>query len=317
LQEVDSLHEELNNDFTIRNLGSVKRFLSLDIHRNGDLGDISITQTTYIKRMLKKYGMDDANPVNTPCQRSVILHKRLDDEEPADETEYRSIVGSLQHAAIMLRFDIAYTTSQLAQYLSNPSTIHLSAAKHVMRYLRSYPDLGVTYSSNADSSITFPTVYADASYASDPDDRKSTMGWLTVYNGGVISHSSKKQDLIALSTMESEYAALCEGIREAIFQFKLSQSLIPSIYYLPIVYTDSKPAFDHVKNNVYHARTKHFDIKLSYVRQAYNNGNIDVIHVPSESQLADILTKPLSSNKHHEALSFLNFSVVNSGNYDA
>jgi hypothetical protein len=143
-------------------------------------------------------------------QRSVTLHQRLDDEEPTDESEYRSIVGSLQHAAIMLRLDITYATSRLAQYLSNPSTIHMSAAKHVFRYLREYPNLGVTFSSTADPANTFPSVYADASFASDPDDRKSTTGWLTLYNGGVISHSSKKQDLIALSTMESEYTALCE-----------------------------------------------------------------------------------------------------------
>ena len=217
----------------------------------------------------------------------------------------------------MLRFDIAYATSRLAQYLSNPSTIHLSAAKHVLRYLCGYPDLGVTYSSaNINALNTFPLIYSDASFASDPDDRKSTTGWLTLYNGGVISHSSKKQDLIALSTMESEYAALCEGVREATFQFKLLQSLNPSFYYFPVVHTDSKPAFDHVKNNVHHARTKHFDLKLSYVRQAYNSGNVDIIQVPSEEQLADILTKPLSNHKHHDALRALNFDVINSGNCD-
>ena len=222
-QEIDNLHEQLAKDFTIRNLGPVKKFLSLDIHRTGDLGDISITMTTYVNRILKKYGMDDANPAKVPCQHSVILHKHIDNEEQlADESDYRSMVSSLKHAAVMLRFDIAYTTSRLAQYLSNPSTIHLSAAKHVFHYLRGYSNLGVTYFSNADDTSTFPSVYADASFALDPDDRKSTTGWLTVYNGGVISHSSKNQDLITLSTMESEYVALCEGVHEAIFQFKLS-----------------------------------------------------------------------------------------------
>jgi len=195
-------------------------------------------------------------------------------------------------------------------------TIHLSAAKHVLRYLRNYPNLRVTYSSTAEI-FTYPLIYVDASFVSDPDDHKLTAGWLTLYNGGVISHSSKKQDLIALSTMESEYTALCEGVREVIFQFKLSQSLNSSIDYLPIIHTDSKPAFDHVKNNVHHARTKHFDLKLSYVRQAYRNGQVDVIQVSSEEQLADILMKPLSNSKHHEALSALNFNVINSVNCDA
>ena len=152
---------------------------------------------------------------------------------------------------------------------------------------------------------------------SDPDNYKSIAGWLTLHNGGVISHPSKKQDLIVLSTMESEYVALCEGVHEAIFQFKLLRSLNPSFYYFPIIHIDLKPAFDYIKNNVHYARTKHFDLKLSYVHLAYNSGNIDVIQVPSEEQLADILTKPLSNHKHHNALNALNFNIINSGNCDA
>ena len=63
--------------------------------------------------MLKRYGIDVTNSTKMPCQRFIILHKCLDDEEAADETEYRSIIGSLQHAATMLHFDIAYTISHL------------------------------------------------------------------------------------------------------------------------------------------------------------------------------------------------------------
>ena len=179
-----------------------------------------------------------------------------------------------------------------------------------MRYLRGYPNLGVTYLSNPDPKHAVPLVYADTFFASDPDDRKSTTGWLTVFNGGVISHCSKKQDLVALSTMEAEYAALCEGIREAIFQLKLLRSLDASTSYLPVVYTDSKPAHDHVKNNVQHARTKHFDLKLSYVRQAYKRAEVDVQKISSEDQLADILTKALSNTKHHDALMQLGFQAI-------
>jgi hypothetical protein len=305
---IEDLYNNLSNDFKVRNLGPVQKFLSLDVYRPDPLGEITLTMTTYIAHMLKKFNMQDCNPANAPSLKSVSLHKRRANEEKADETLYRSMIGSLQHAAVTLRFDIAFQVSKLAQYLHEPSTIHLSAAKHVFRYLKGHANYGVTYTSSRLPLTTFPLVYADASFANDADDHKSTGGWLAFFNGGVISHSSKKQTIVAQSTMEAEYAALFEGSREALFQCKLWNSLNDITgEYIPIIYTDSQAAYDHVKNNVRHARTKHFDLKLSFVRDAYASGKLNIVKIAGIYQLADILTKPLPAPAHHAILEKLNF----------
>ncbi|WVZ70311.1 hypothetical protein U9M48_018986 [Paspalum notatum var. saurae] len=47
------------------------------------------------------------------------------------------------------------------------------------------------------------------------------------------------------------------------------------------------------KNPVLHSRTKHIDVRFHFLRDHYEKGDIDLVHVASENQLADIFTKPL------------------------
>ena len=79
---------------------------------------------------------------------------------------YQSIVGSLMHAAIMTRPDIAHAVQQVAQFMSDPQPAHCVAVKQILRYLRGTADYRLTYSPDMDSKVT---TYCDADYANDPD----------------------------------------------------------------------------------------------------------------------------------------------------
>ena len=299
---INELANEISKFFTIRFLGPVKRFLSLDIYRPDPRGDIYISQGTYIRRILQRFDMQDANPVKTPTLSSVKLHKRKDDEDAADAELFRQIVGSCMHASVYIRTDIAYIVNKLSQYYSDPSIYHLQAAKHVLRYLKGCPDLGILFRAGSEE---IPKLFADASYATDADDSKSTSGYVAMYNGGVISHASQKQKNVALSSMEAEYSALSEGCREAIFINKLLSALnLTSTSIIP-VFSDSASSLSHVKNNVKHSRTKHFIIREDYVKSTHHDGLVDLQHIPSEHQAADILTKPLGTIKHQLGLDLL------------
>jgi len=166
--------------------------------------------------------MQDDNPVRTPTSSSVKLQKHTDHEDAADAELYRQIVGFCMHASVYIRTDIAYIVNELSQYYGDPSIYHLQAAKHVLRYLKGCPDLGVLFRAG---SKKIPKLFADTSYATDTDDSKSTSGYVAMYNGGVISHASHKQKNVALSSMEAEYSALSEACREAIFINKLLSAL--------------------------------------------------------------------------------------------
>ena len=58
------------------------------------------------------------------------------------------------------------------------------------------------------------------------------------------------------------------------------------------IFVDNMSAISIAKNPVLHSRTKHIDIRFHFLRDNHERGHIDLIHVPSERQTADILTKP-------------------------
>jgi hypothetical protein len=128
---------------------------------------------------------------------------------------------------------------------------------------------------------------------------------------GVISHRSNKQPCVAMSSMESEYMAMSEAAKEAEFLLNLLESLNLSQRNKPIILrTDSESAHNHIKNNVNHSRTKHIHRRYHFIREAYENGEIDLERIPAVEQTADILTKPLARQKHKDAIKLLNMQSI-------
>jgi len=309
-QLIDNLNAQLSKSYTIRDLGPVKRFLGLDVHRPTPTGPIYISQSTYSRKVLHRFGMEKCNPAKTPFSNSSQLHRKTDDEEPANAQLYSEIIGSIGHLSNYTRPDLAFTVSKLSQYLSNPSIIHMQAAKHVLRYIQGTLDYGICFSTSSESPpdsfpISIPFGFSDASHAADPDDRKSHSGHAYFYYNGPIVWQSSKQQIVTLSSMESEFMELSEAAKEAIFLRKLLESLNVTINNPTMILTDSQSALNHVKNNVKHARTKHIDTRFHYIREVYTSNQVDLKHVPHTEQTADILTKPLGFIKHAEAIQLL------------
>jgi hypothetical protein len=318
-QEIDSVISSLSQSYTIQNLGAPTKFLGMDISRPDPRGPITVSQSTYARKLLAKYEMENCNPVKSPCDsRASHLHLRTETEAAADAALYRSITSSIMHLAIWTRPDISWITNKLCQFNQDPSELHMSAAKHLLRYIKGTLDYSFTYSSSDHNSFyglfadyndfdyTPLHGYSDASGASDPDDRCSTSGYVYFYHNAPISWSSRKQTYaVALSTMESEYLALTEAAKEAQFLRKLLSSINIPQEQPTLILTDSESALKHIKNNVNHPRSKHIDTRHHYIRFAYNSGDVDIRHIPAASQTADILTKPLGTIKHLDAVKLL------------
>jgi hypothetical protein len=308
VSHIDAFHADLSRAFTVKNLGPVKRFLSLDVYRPTPTGPISISQSTYARKVLHRFGMQDCNPAKAPFNDTTQLHKRRDDEEPTDDKLYREIVGSLGYLSTYTRADLSFAHSKLSQYLSDPSVHHMQAAKHSLRYLKGYLDLCICFDPASGHSETL-LGYTDASHAADPDDRKSHSGNIFFHVGGSISHSSGKQPITALSSMESEYIGTTNAAQEAIFLRKLYASVYAAIEGPTKLLTDSEAARNHVKNNVQHSRTKHIDTRFHYIREVHAAGLVDLDHIPAAEQVADVLTKPLGITKHGEAIKQLRLTT--------
>ena len=218
---ISEIKQKLSSTFKMSDLSLTKYFLSLEITRDSPTGDISINQSIYIGRILERFSMSNCKSVSTPLEHSINFKKREKDEPKGDAKLYREIVGSVMHPAIYSRPDISYAVSKLARYISDPSAIHLAAAKRLLRYLQGTRHLSIIFSASKPCTLYG---HADSDWAQDLDDRKSTSGY-AFYLNGLISWSSKKQTIVALSSMEAEYVAIRHAAKESLWLRQLCQQL--------------------------------------------------------------------------------------------
>src|SRR5438477_7855715 len=251
--------------------------------------------------------MGECNPVATPLDTSVKLTSITAEEAPADPQEYARIVGGLTFAACVTRPDIACAVSQLSQFLNNPSSTHMQAAKRVLRYLHGTAMLGITYRP--------PPLhlqgYSDANWAGDMDTRRSTTGYVVMLNNGAIAWKSQRQPTVALSTMEAEYMALTEATKE----LKWVRQLLAELGYdgdsmnEPTgLYSDNQSAIALAKNPVSHARAKHIDLRHHFIREAILDKIVWLQHIPTSEMTADSLTKALGREKHEKCATRMGMS---------
>jgi len=137
------------------------------------------------------------------------------------------------------------------------------------------------------------TGWSDSDYASDQDSRRSTTGYLFLLNGGPISWSSHRQQTVALSTTQAEYMAASDAVKESLWL----RTLLFSLLLRPIdpisINIDNQSVIRLIKNPEFHKRTKHIDIRFHFIREKFENGEINISYIHTSNQLADILTKAL------------------------
>ena len=154
--------------------------------------------------------MENFNTVSTALPKGIILTKETT-EQPKDQvTKYQSMIGSLMYLVTGTRSDLAYTMLFLTQFSSCPIEEHIRAAKHIFRYVDGTWNLGLFYPHTTTNAID---VYVDTDFFGYIDTRRSTSGYIVLFNNGCISWFSKKQSSIAKSTTEAEFVAMSYGTR--------------------------------------------------------------------------------------------------------
>ncbi|PIK39827.1 hypothetical protein BSL78_23335 [Apostichopus japonicus] len=297
----DSILEDvkrgLTSRFKMKDLGEISMFLGMRFICEVDM--IKINQSKYIEKMLLKYGMKDCKARSTPCEMNVdkVFENPEDQIELTDARLYREIVGSLIYVMTSTRPDLCYTVTKLAQHMSNPTMAHLTMAKHALRYLKGTIYQSLIYRKSVEplSLIGF----CDSSWGNS-EDRRSITGYCFQLseNGPLISWKSTKQRTVALSTCEAEYMALAAATQEAKFLVQLWRSMTNSDSVNTVsLYCDNQGALALAKNPVHHQRSKHIDIRYHFIRLEVQKGNLQLVYVPSEQNVADIFTKPVSGSK--------------------
>ena len=282
----------LSRKFEIKDLGKLNYFLGVEVEQQENKS-IWIGQPVYTKNLLETSGMQDCKPASTPVDISSKLTKATDDDECIDQQKYQSAIGSLMYLSVSTRPDISYAVSSPARFSSKPKKEHWTALKRLLRYLRGTLKHGILYTKDGSNACVG---YADADWAGDINDRKSTSGYVFLVSGGAVSWKSQKQKCVALSTAEAEYIAMASAAQESVWLRQLMAELTnSSVAEAPtLIYEDNQSAIAMTKNPQFHGRAKHIDIKNHFIREQVAQGTITLEYCPTLEMIADILTKGLS-----------------------
>jgi transposase InsO family protein len=277
--------ESMSKEFEMSMMGELTFFLGLQIKQTQE--GTFVHQGKYTIDVLKKFDMADAKPISTPIPTSAALDAD-EDGESVDQKEYRSMIGSLLYLTAT-RPDIHFAVCLCARFQASPRTSHRQAVKRIMRYLRFTPEFGLWYSASSTLSLCG---YSDADFAGCRLDRKSTSGTCQFLGSSLVSWSSRKQSNVAQSTTEAEYVAAASCCSQLLWMIATLRDFGLSFSHVPLL-CDSTSAISVAKNPVLHSKTKYIDVRYHFLRDHVEKGDIELKHVDTSLQLADILTKPL------------------------
>lgn len=195
--------------------------------------------------------------------------------------------------------------------MAAPQEDHWQAVKRIFRYLKGTQHFGL-HLKRATPNVPLSLVsYCDADWANDPDDRRSTSGASIIIGPNLLTWWSKKQKVVARSSCEAEYRSLTAATTYLLWIQSLLQklkvgTLIPTILY------DNQSTVMLAHNPVLHSRTKHMELDLFFVREKVIAKQSNVLHVPAQDQVADVLTKPLGTTSFQQLRSKLTVTDLHS-----
>jgi hypothetical protein len=285
---IQDFKQSMVKEFEMTDLGLLAYFLGLEVKQcsNG----IFVSQAKYATEVLKKFAMEDCDPADNPVEYGTRLTKE-GEGDLVNPTYYKSIVGCLRYLTCT-RPDILFGVGLVSRYMERPRSSHLKAAKRILRFIKGTLNYGLCYSSSQNFQITG---YSDSDWAGSLEDRKSTTGFIFFMGETAFTWTSKKQSIVALSTCEAEYIAAASCVCHAIWLRKLMEDLQQKQSEATKIFVDNKSAIALAKNPVHHERSKHIDTRFHFIREHIKEGDVELVHVNTHEQIADIFTKPLKT----------------------
>jgi hypothetical protein len=308
--------------FQLRNEGEVSAFLGIQIKKTGSK-EFLLTQTGLIDKVLAAANLTDCNGCDTPATIEP-LHADKDGEPFAEEWAYDAVVGMLMYLAGNTRPDIAYAVHQAARFTHGARRSHAAGVKRILRYLKKTKTEGLILKPQADLRVD---CYVDADFGGlfsveekqDPVSVKSRTGYVITYRGAPLMWASKMQTQVALSTMEAEYIALSQSMRDLIPIREVLKEIMTIVFEITptISYHSHSKAFDDTIGTTQHVipqstvyedndaclkfvqmpkltpRTKHIGIPYHWFRTQVEKLEIQIESIDTKEQLGDQFTKGL------------------------
>ncbi|BBN68279.1 hypothetical protein Prudu_361S000400 [Prunus dulcis] len=227
-------------------------------------------------------GLSDHAPgIDTPSEQNPKLGL-YPDQVPTDKERYQRLVGKLIYLS-HTRLDIAYAVRIVSQFMYSPSEDHMSAVMRILRYLKVTYGKGLMFYKYGHTDVE---EYIDVDWVGSVTDRHSMSGYFTFVSGSLVTWRSKKQKVVSRSSAEAEYRGMAQGIFERSWVWNQKPMDL---------YCDNKAAIAIVHNHVQHDRTKHVKVDRHFVKEKLDAEIISFPFISFEYQLADVLTKAVST----------------------
>jgi hypothetical protein len=205
---------------------------------------------------------------------------------------YHEAVGALNWAALATRPDIAFTMATMARFAANLGPVHWEAVKRIFRYLSGTCELWLTYGEMRHTLEGFAD--ADGSMA---EDRCAISSYTFLIDGGAVLWSSKRQEIVSLSTTKSEYVAAMHSSKEAVWLHSLLSQVFGPFKDTTVLFSDNQSAIALSRDHQYHVRMKHINVQYHWIHWIVEQGMLRLIYCPTNDMVADALTKALPSAK--------------------
>jgi len=266
-------------------------YLGFKVARNREKSEIVLHQSAFVDKVLKRFHMPQCNSVPTP--EEVRVFNPEGSELLGEEFPFKEAIGSLLYLATCTRPDLAHAVS-VASRTSKPTVAHWGLVKRILRYLAGTKDLGIHFRWEKLPDLVG---FSDADYANDVATRRSTSGYVILYGPTAIAWRCQRQRIVTISTTEAEYVSGCDLVKD-LMPIRNTLIELDMIRKKPTrVNIDDVSTIHIAMNEKGQQRTKHIDVREKWLNEHREVGNIELKFIPSNLQLADILTKPLSRVK--------------------
>ena len=219
---------------------------------------------------------------------------------------YAEAIGCVLWPVMITRPDCALVIGILSQFIQNPGNAHWEALTRVMVYLGSMKDLWLTFGGRSQKLVEG---FCDSDDANQRD-RHSIAGFAYHFGQGAISWSSKKQQVIALSTVEAKYIAQAHAAKEALWLHSFVSEIRNEQARAITINSDNQGAIALTKDNKFHSRTKHIDVRYHFICEAVEDGKVSVVYIPTDENPVDIFTKPLAKTKFRRFVELLGLRAI-------
>ena len=280
-EQIQEFTTKIQKQFSVKIHHNLADYLGCEFHMNkvktrGWLGQPSIIKS--LEQKLGERAMKEKLSLTPGTTR--FTARRLENPEdkvsPEEHETYKSGVGTLLYLTKHSRPDICNPMRELSKPMDAPAPVHLKEMYKVIRFVLSTKENGLKFELKKDMKKWALKALCDSDFASDKGTRISVFGYIIYFCGIPITWRSKWMKSVVLSTTEAEEMALLEVAKELKFIVHLLQTMNIEVE-LPItVHVDNVGAILLSNNRTASDRTKHIDIRTSFVKEYQEDGKLSL-----------------------------------------